>query len=186
MPYVVGLDESRHEILTGFSITNLKVESMSMKFISFVRFMSVLGTFVLCFCVGCGTSTLKTYPVEGTVTFDGKPLDRAFVVFHPAAEEGIGAFGTTDAQGNFNLTSLRGGLSGKGAVDGNYVVTITRDKDEPSRYREDVTPNGIERVPIYDSLIPVHYGSPKESKFSATVVKEKNKIDFLLESKPVK
>lgn len=78
---------------------------------------------------GCG-STVAAGPdpatfvaVKGLVTFDGKPLDSAMVVFFPQdAKMGDGATAVTVASGEYELKTN----GANGAVPGNYRVMISR------------------------------------------------------------
>lgn len=77
---------------------------------------------------GCkrGTS-LKTVPVEGTVTFNGAPLTDAVVTFFPLAGEDPPANGTTDAEGKFKLqTYVSPTQILDGAVAGQYRVSVVK------------------------------------------------------------
>lgn len=70
--------------------------------------------------VGCGSSGPKNYPVSGTVTFDGKPVDGATVMFIP--QSGRPGMGVTDASGKYTIAT-----SGQpGAPTGSYEVTISK------------------------------------------------------------
>ena len=69
--------------------------------------------------VGCGDGP-RMAPVKGAVLVDGKPLGQAGVTFTPV-EGGRPAWATTDANGRFELTTLR---SGDGAFVGEHVVTV--------------------------------------------------------------
>jgi len=72
---------------------------------------------------GCGGGYSK---VEGVVQDeDGKPIEKATVVFMPVDQSGTSANGFTDAQGRFTLTT--GNV--EGAKKGKYKVTITKIKD---------------------------------------------------------
>ncbi|MDR2439247.1 MAG: carboxypeptidase-like regulatory domain-containing protein [Planctomycetaceae bacterium] len=124
----------------------------------------------------------QTEYVEGNVTFNGQPLPKALVVFHPVNNTGIPASGTTDEQGIFRLTSLRGGVKNAGAVAGEYRVTVSRNKDEPSSFREEKSADDrISKVPIFESLIPVKYNNPTKSGLTVTVEKKRNQFQLSLE-----
>jgi hypothetical protein len=69
---------------------------------------------------GCGDG-VKIAPVEGTVTLDGKPLDKVMVEFWPDAV-GPRSFGETDSQGHFKLTTDDG--KSEGAAIGLNRVTL--------------------------------------------------------------
>ena len=53
--------------------------------------------------VGCGGP--HAAQVSGTVTLDNKPLPNANVTFHPAGRAGAVAYGQTDAQGGYVLST---------------------------------------------------------------------------------
>ncbi len=59
--------------------------------------------------VGCGGPRIA--PVEGTVTLDGKGLDKIYVEFWPQSE-GPRSFGQTDEQGHFELKTDDGKTPG--------------------------------------------------------------------------
>ncbi len=61
--------------------------------------------------LGCGGGGVTIVPTEGTVTLDGKPLERIMVEFWPEAE-GPRSFATTDDQGHFVLTTDDGKRNG--------------------------------------------------------------------------
>jgi hypothetical protein len=138
--------------------------------------------FVLFCLTGCSKNDgPKTEYVEGNVTFNGQPLSKCLVVFHPVNESGVAASGTTNEQGIFRLTSLRGGAKDAGAVVGEYRVAVSRDKDEPSSFREEKNAGGTEKIPVFESLIPLKYNDPTKSGLTATVEKKKNQFQFTLE-----
>lgn len=63
----------------------------------------------------------RPVPMEGVLTFEGKPLAKARVQFTPVAS-GRPAFGLTDEEGRFRLTTYE---AGDGALPGSYKVTVT-------------------------------------------------------------
>jgi hypothetical protein len=74
---------------------------------------------LLMFVAGCSDEP-AVYPVSGTVTFNGKPVEGATVFFTPVAEEGVAAAGKTDAQGKYELQMGEE----KGAQEGQYKVAV--------------------------------------------------------------
>jgi hypothetical protein len=80
--------------------------------------------------VGCGRrSGPPVQIVQGKVSLDGRPIAGATVGFSPdAGSGGLAAYGVTGADGVFTLTSVRGGEIGKGAVVGDYAVSIRKMK----------------------------------------------------------
>jgi hypothetical protein len=80
----------------------------------------------LLFCYGCGRAEparLPTFPVEGQVLLNNKPLANAQVVLHPVpATEGVlPATAQTDKEGKFIATTY---VTGDGAVQGQFAVTV--------------------------------------------------------------
>ena len=73
--------------------------------------------------LGCGDDGLdKRYPVSGTVTYKGAPLEKGTVTFLPDdAAKGRGAVGEIK-NGSFSMTTQS---PGDGAFPGTYSVTIT-------------------------------------------------------------
>jgi hypothetical protein len=76
--------------------------------------------------VGCGG--LKTVPVSGVATLEGKPLDRGIVFFHPDASKGnklqLGCRATIKGDGQYELYTEDLSKVYKGAPVGWYKVTI--------------------------------------------------------------
>lgn len=62
---------------------------------------------------GCGGGEFQISPVSGTVTFDDEPLAGVEVIFAPMEDDdkinvGPASRGTTDADGRYTLTTLKG------------------------------------------------------------------------------
>jgi uncharacterized protein (TIGR03067 family) len=85
--------------------------------------------------------------VEGTVRFDGQPLPKATVVFVPVNKGGQKATGTTNAKGEYKLTTK----GKKGALPGDYKVVITK-------------------MVGGKSVLPDKYGSEKTTPLKVSVV----------------
>ncbi len=119
---------------------------------------------------GCGSPHEAS--VSGTVTLDGRALDRGTVSFHPTGGGPI-ALGEIDPHGNY---TLRTGAS-PGLTPGQYAVTVLATEDPiPS-------PTGYE-APLPGGLItPVRYSRPGDSDLLVTVNDGANQIDFALQTK---
>lgn len=126
---------------------------------------------------GCG-SDLKPpplFPVTGTVTYQGKAVAGATVVFVPEAKTKknepplMRPSGVADDQGNYSLMWIE---KLDGAPAGKYKVAITA--VEPFSEEEDsetTRPNAI----------PEKYGNPATSGFTATVEEDgENVFNFEL------
>ena len=122
--------------------------------------------------------------VEGTVTIDGKPVEKALIGFYPPG--GRGSVGTTDSEGHYSLQYT---AQQKGASIGTHKVTITTamqeitadsyaeyDKPAPGEVRED--------VPGRKELLDRSYQNRKKTPLTATVIAGTNPpINFDLKSK---
>jgi hypothetical protein len=111
--------------------------------------------------------------VSGTITLDGKPLEKAIVRFQPAVEgpkQNLNlatSFGFTDESGRYSLTYLV--IDEKripGAVIGNHLVVIQATDTQ-----------GLD-------LLPLHYSNTSKSILKKEVVKGGPPINFDLKSDP--
>lgn len=147
----------------------------------------LLILFVAIGCTACSGTTEdkwtkqrpKTYPVTGTVNFDGKPLEGATIVFRSTNGESQAAVGRSDTAGQFTLRTFE---DGDGAVAGEHNVSITCVKTEgpPEGANLDEMDVVIKEV----SLIPKQYGDFKKSGLTATVTPDQeNQVTFDLEKK---
>lgn len=123
--------------------------------------------------LGCGQSGPKTYPVSGTVQYQGKPLPLGIVMFVP--NDGPSSKpAAIDPQGRYRLD----------AVAGEHRVAIVaippREGGRPDPTRE----GGFDYtgVPEVKPLIPAKYS--RHTTSGVTVVVEpggKNELDIVLE-----
>lgn len=151
------------------------------------RFLVVARTIVYGLCLaacveGCGGGdTTPVVPVTGKVTFQGKPLAGASIVFVPAdfdptkpVKKGENVSlerpgGQTDADGAYELMYFEQ----TGAPPGKYKVSITA-------YQARADGDDEESMP--PSLIPVKYANPATSGLKADVKEEgENVFNFPLE-----
>jgi hypothetical protein len=86
------------------------------------RVVGLLATscFLLAGCSGSGRPAIA--PVRGTVTYQGKPVAGATVVFLCPGAPRL-AVGTTDESGNYRLTTYE---PNDGAMIGTHVVTVKK------------------------------------------------------------
>ena len=105
----------------------------------------------------CGgdSNTTPTVPVEGTVTYKGKPLPKGTIQFVP--ENGRPAGGAI-SDGHFVLTT---NVEGDGAAPGKHSVAVTAYEEVPA------TKKGHE--PISKALLPGNYGNAGSSGISVQV-----------------
>ncbi|WP_437206338.1 carboxypeptidase-like regulatory domain-containing protein [Planctomicrobium sp. SH664] len=125
----------------------------------------LLASVMLLALVGCGRGDAPDVAsVEGTVTLDGRPLERATVTFQP--EGGRPSFGTTDAAGKYRMVYT---MDKSGVMLGpNKVYIRTRFEDDNGRV-------------VQQEFLPAKYHD--RSELTANVENKPNVIDFALTSK---
>lgn len=148
-------------------------------------------TFAVIFCLlmgisGCSSGASqngnrpKVYPVTGNLTMSGKPVEKAVVIFVGAG--GSTARGTTDASGNFRLTTFE---PNDGAVAGPQQVSVVK---EVAAYDPNTLKIGEAPPPSTSdkNALPKSYGNPQTSGLTATVSENgPNKFEFALTDKPI-
>lgn len=103
-----------------------RIEVLGPSLLSKLSAAAVLcATLLLAGCgAGDGVERLTVHPVQGSVTFEGKPLPNAQIAFHPknpTDQRAKVALGTSDANGTFQLTTYD---THDGAVAGEFTVTV--------------------------------------------------------------
>ena len=134
--------------------------------------VSVIALLLL--VVGCGQPTA---PVSGRITFDGKPLANATVIFQPLAEPnpGPGSKGKTDADGKYSLQLMVGETSG--AIPGQHKVEITA--FEGGDLKQSSGPDMVARKRI----VPDEYNTKSQLTFDVPAGGTMS-ADFALKSEP--
>ena len=151
--------------------------------------LAVVGLTVLSL-IGCGGETVKRPPlgkVHGIVTYKGKPISGAVVSFIKDKAPRV-ATGTTDANGNYKLTTFD---TNDGAFVGTHKVTVTKPvvnqlgKDTASLTPEDLlklTAEGkLELVQQKTSEIPAKYGDVQTTPLTFTIEAGQNEKKIELE-----
>ena len=130
----------------------------------------VLCAFVCVSSWGCGSAgkTPDLYPVSGKVTYQGKPLAAAKLVFIPAAEDpkkpsAERPNAETDAEGSYELTWG----DEAGAPAGKYKVMIFAFAEVADTHDSETAP---------PSLIPAKYNSPASSGLTAVVTEDDENV----------
>ena len=151
---------------------------MSGCFINFARTIAAsLCAIVIMSSLGCGSGIKapRLHPVSGKVTFQGKPVPGATLVFIPANEDPNKpsierSAGKTDEQGSYELTW--GIDEAIGSPAGKYKVFITAFQEVDDSFDSEAKP---------PSLIPEKYNSPVSSGLTADVKEnDDNVINFEL------
>jgi hypothetical protein len=129
--------------------------------------VTALGTAAFLFLAGCSDGRLKTAPVKGTVTYNGKPVPQGSIMFQP--EQGPAATANIK-NGSYSLKTYR---NDDGAVLGKHKVTVISLEDQSGRLPE-------ERNPLPPPIVPLKFSFPDKSGLTAEVKDEPNTIDFPL------
>jgi hypothetical protein len=107
---------------------------------------------------GCGSRNPPTYAIAGTVTYRGKPVENAGVMFMP--NSGRPASGQTDAQGRFTLRTYK---DNDGAIVGENIVCVSKMVPDPSQKGKDAM--WLKMI----SALPARYATPVTSPLKVTV-----------------
>ncbi len=133
------------------------------RILSFPAFFVLVG--ILFALAGCGSGGSEGVPVVGVVTYNGAPVAGADVAFSREGDApSVGAFGRTDDDGRFELSSPQ--IDG-GIPPGNYSVKVSKMSVETSwtpEQDEGVRPEQIETVGL-----PAKYAEYETSGLTAVV-----------------
>lgn len=133
------------------------------------------------FLTGCGSGSAGLLPVSGKITYQGKPVPNATVIFTP--EMGAPGIGITDGSGYYTLKTA----TENGVTKGQCKVSISADQADPNA-KSDMTPEEYQKliasgqsIPVQSKkLVPERYASPATSRLSVTVGPETS-FDFDLQ-----
>ena len=109
--------------------------------------------------------------MKGSVTYRGKPLAEATVVFHRVGGDVEGnhkPIGVTDASGNFSLTTFH---QNDGAPPGDYQITVEQ---------RALVAGGEEPTRTGPNVLPPKYAKPETSGFKFTVADGENQVPALV------
>ena len=111
--------------------------------------------------------------VQGVITIDGEPADRATVRFYPTT--GRGSFGVSDAEGRYELKYT---VRKDGAIVGNHKVTVSMavNPDFSMETREEISPGRKESL-------PAKYYDRRKTELTADVTSGSNEINFDVSTK---
>lgn len=146
-----------------------------------LRYAIVIGAIGV---MGCGTRSSgpklrDPVKVKGVVALDSQPLSDAMVFFVPdgGKEMGNGATGVTDANGTFELVTLKGNAKKPGAIPGSYRVSISRlvgPDGKPIAPNADVPPANLGAI----ESLPTRYSDVMMTELKATVTSQGGEFDF--------
>jgi hypothetical protein len=106
-----------------------------------------LGLAALLLLSGCGDNHIKTFPVEGTITYNGKAVPGGSIMFQPKDNKDAPAATANIKDGRYVLKTYR---DGDGAVLGEHTVTVISLEDQSGRLPE-------ERNPLPPAVVPLKY-----------------------------
>lgn len=142
----------------------------------------VAGAMAVCLvaCIGCGEQ-LAT--VEGTVTFDGEPVESGSITFEPADGDGPTDGGKIE-NGQYKLAGEAGVEPGEKVVRIVASRKTGRQVDAgmgmPGAKGEGGPSSSANMVDEYESYIPAKYN--EKSELTREIVAGKNTHDFELQS----
>jgi len=138
--------------------------------------------------IGCNNPDARLAMVEGTITYNGQPVEGATVTFLPVDPAGEIAVGLTDADGRFTLNSTAAVGVGTGALPGEYTVLVVarqaqhdphaeaRRQYDEAYERGEITFDQLDArlrarpgPPPPRNLVPERYGNPGATDLRATV-----------------
>ena len=156
------------------------------------RWHAMLAVPALLVMASCGTDDGlgKRYPVSGTVTYNGKPLEKGEISF--VTEDLTKNYGATGIITNGSYTLSTGG-NDDGAQVGKYKVTIKSKEDFAAKAQADFQKESGKDNPKFPptytakaeaeakSLIPAGYGDLRTTTLTAEVKEQSsNTFDFKL------
>ena len=132
---------------------------------------SVATLLLVIVIAGCGPKApFPLAPVQGTVSYQGKPVTQGRVVFVPSkGTPGPQAVGQIQPDGSFHMRTG----DHDGAAIGQHIVTV--------HCRREATPEEARNLVITESLIPLHYASEDKSPLNIDVKDEDNELPIELE-----
>ena len=111
---------------------------------------------------GCGKS--KLHPVKGIVTLNGKPLEKATVLFISEEADGRDVFALTDAEGKFELSTH---TPKDGAMAGSYKIVIQYSEPDEGPLLTFATPADAQKAsadkPPKEPILPSIYTDPGQT-----------------------
>lgn len=160
------------------------MSGMTKKYRAIGLVTGIVGTVVVLGCGGDDSGLEKRYPVSGKITYNGKPVEKASVVFEPSnppLPKGHVANGFVE-NGTYTMTTA---VQGDGALPGEYKVMIVAtdldvtglaQKQGGLLHQGDVAHQ--KAVKAAKSLVPAKYSRADTSGLKATVEAKSNTFDF--------
>lgn len=114
------------------------------------------------------------YKATGKVMYQGKPLEKALVLYHPSNGD-HSPYGETDAEGNFVLTTFD---QADGGPAGSYKVVVTKMEYElkPTPY-DTPEESSVARIPKH--LLPAKYSKKETTDLTAEIKADGENVTVL-------
>ena len=141
--------------------------------------------------VGCSSGSIPgTFPVSGTVTYDGKPVEGATISFIGKGSERP-ATAISKSDGKYDLYTL----DTRGALPGNYSVVVSKTEAPLDSVNKDAgfdasgkdismeqsAANVGKPTPKAKQLLPAKFGSASTTTLSFEVKNARNVFNIMLE-----
>ncbi len=130
--------------------------------------LAVVALFAGCY----GSEFPQTYPVSGTVTYKGQPVEGASVTFVSSDPEVRSAGAETDAEGKFSVkTYFSPKQQSDGLVPGEYVITVSKmeKRELPEGMKPEEAINVFREMGAPKNLLPKQFASPQTSTLKLSV-----------------
>ncbi|RCS54450.1 carboxypeptidase regulatory-like domain-containing protein [Bremerella cremea] len=138
-----------------------------------MRMSLFLGAVVVASLVGCtGSDIPKTYPVTGSVTYKGKPVEGANITLVSSDPAVRSAGAESDAEGKFSVkTYFSPKQQAEGVVPGDYVITVSKmEKHElPEGMKPEEAIAAFREMGPAKNLLPKKFASPQSSDLKISV-----------------
>ena len=162
---------------------SIKDQDMRLNSGRFAIRASLLAAVMAASAPGCGDDTglAKRYPVSGTVTYKGQPVEKGRISFIPATPEGRSAAGQVEG-GRYSLTTMS---PGDGAIPGKYKVTVLAQEIDDSELKA-IAKGGqyhhdkafAKAVRNAKALVPSKYALAETSGIEREVAARTNRVDI--------
>lgn len=127
----------------------------------------------LLFAIGCSSGDqLAVAKTNGIVLYKSKPVADADVTFTPTGGAGKPAYGRTNAEGVYELSTYG---TKDGAIVGEHLVTVVKQVPKGGK----VDPSNP--YPEYESVLPAKYADPLKSPLKFEVTSGESQYDIELQ-----
>jgi hypothetical protein len=133
-------------------------------------------TALLALCLGCGSKTIR---IEGTVTYNGKPISEGTIEFLPIEGTSGPSVGGKIKEGRYEFSTDKGLTRG-----GRYQVLISALAKTGRKVPNIMKPGGPP-MELSENYIPAMYNSESNLKVTLSKDSTTNTFDFPLQGQPI-